>query len=479
MKLSLIFPSWYTEFGTFKHAAKKVSTFPPLNLCIVATMAEQAGWQVQVIDAHIEQLDHAAIMRKVTAFGPDLIGLTATTPYFHNATMLARMLKSGIAAPIMIGGTHVSIVREKAFEDCYDYLVIGECETNFPEFLKAFDKGERFPAVPGIMTRKGEEITYHGDTPLVDDLDKAPLPARHLLPLDKYIMGTLRGRKNYTSIQMSRGCPYSCVFCACDLHGKRLRMRSVKSVIEEIDFVVSRMNVGHIFFIDDTLTVNRKFILELCDEIEKRNLKFTFEGSTRANLWDEQLVKRLRACGLIRISFGLESADPGVRELIKKQVSLESYAEANRLSNRLGIETINSVIIGLPGDTRATIKRTVDYLCSARDLHHITLNIAMPYPGTEMLRMAEAGLHGLKLLERDFARYQRYDSAVMEVNGIGPEELIALQKKALIRIYSCWWRVIPVIKRFGLKTVLLTGLGAVSALFRGLFIGKRSRTSAV
>ncbi len=118
MKLSLIFPSWYGEFGTFKYAAQKVSTFPPLNLCIIATLAEQAGWQVQVIDAHIEQLDHAAIVRKVREFGPDLIGLTATTPFIHTCNHLARMLKECMDAPIMIGGTHVAIVREPAFEDC-------------------------------------------------------------------------------------------------------------------------------------------------------------------------------------------------------------------------------------------------------------------------------------------------------------------------------------------------------------------------
>ncbi len=466
MKLSLIFPSWHNEFGTFKHAAKKVSTFPPLNLCIIATMAEQLGWEVQVIDAHIEQLGNDSMVRKVFEFKPDLIGMTATTPFFYNTTRLARMLKSGLAVPIMVGGTHVSILREKAFEDCYDYLFTGECETIFPAFLKAFAAGERNPPVSGVMMRRGGEIVYYGDAPLADDLDKVPLPARHLLPLDKYYMGTLKGRLNYTSLQMSRGCPFTCVFCACDLHGKRHRLRSVQSVIGEIEYIVNELKIPHIFFIDDTLTINRAFILELCDEIERRKLKFSFEGSTRANLWDEEMVKRLKECGLIRISFGLESADPKVREIIKKHVPLESYAEANRVSNSLGIETINSVIIGLPGDTRESIGRTVDYLCRARDLQHITLNIAMPYPGTELLKMAEAGMHGLTLVEKDFSRYHRYESAVMEVNGISSGELISIQRKALIKIYSCWWRFIPVLKRFGISTILFTGAHVVYSLVR-------------
>ncbi|HAH33119.1 MAG TPA: hypothetical protein DCL44_12475 [Elusimicrobia bacterium] len=466
MKLFLIFPSWFGAFGAFKYAAKKVSNFPPLNLCIVGAIAEQEGWEVQLMDAHIEQLDHSAILQRVMDFKPDLIGLTATTPFFGDATKLACLLKERVGVPIIMGGTHVSILREKAFEPCYDYLFIGECETTFPEFIRRFAKGERSPEVPGVMMRRNGEIVYRGDPPMLEDLDKAPPPARHLLSNDLYFMGTMKGRKLYSSIQMSRGCPFSCVFCASDLHGKRFRQRGLENVMNELELVVRKMGTSHIYFVDDTLTMNREFILAFCDEIERRNLKFTFEGSTRANLWDEEIVKRLKKSGLIRISFGLETTDPVVREIIKKNVPLDSYTESNKLSNILGIETINSVIIGLPGDTRESIKGTVDYLCHARDLLHVTLNIAMPYPGTEMLRMAEKGDHGLKLVERDFSKYQRYESAVMEVNGIHPEELINLQRKALLRIYSCWWRLIPILKRFGAATVIITAFNSVVNLMR-------------
>lgn len=462
MKLSLLFPSWYNQFGGYKYAAKKVSTFPPLNLCLLAAMAEKAGWQIQLIDAHIEELDHQSIVKRVVDFQPDLIGLTATTPFFNDATKLGQMLKHHIDVPIMMGGTHVSICREKSFKECFDYLFIGECEMTFPKFIASFADGDRFPDLPGIMMRHKGEIVYHGDAPFLDDLDKAPLPARHFLPYEKYFLGTLRGKKLYTSVQMSRGCPFSCTFCASDLHGRRVRHRSVDNVMEELELVVKKMGISHIYFVDDTLTLNRKFIMDLCDEIEKRNLYFTFESSTRADLWDEEMAKRLKECGLVRISFGLETADLRVREIIKKNIPLESHVEANSISNKLGIETINSVMMGLPGDTRESIERTIDFLCKSRDLLHVTYNIAVPYPGTEMLKQAESGMHGLKLVERDFSRYHRYGSAVMEVNGISPEELIDLQRKALFRIYACWWRWIPMIKRFGFMVVMLTALNALS-----------------
>lgn len=465
MRLSLLFPSWHEEFGSFSQAAKKVSTFPPLNLCIVAAIAESAGWEVQLIDAHIEQLDHDALVNRVLEYKPDLIGMTATTPFFHGVEAVARILKSKLSVPIMVGGPHASICRVEALLDCFDYLFVGECDLNLLHFLNRFAAGEYAPEIAGIIMRKDGKPIYHGDSEVIATLDESLMPARHLLRNDLYVMGTSEGNKTYTSVQLSRGCPFSCVFCACDIYGKSVRMRSIPQVMEELDLVVNRYGASHIYFVDDTLTFNREYILSLCDEIQNRRLLFTFEGSTRANLWDEELVAKLKKCGLIRISFGFETADEEVRKIIKKEIPLECYKEANRLNSRYGIETINSVMIGLPGETRASIDKTFRYIANAREIHHVTLNIAMPYPGTELKRMADKSEHGLVLLENDFSKYQRYDSAVMSVNGISPDELIRLQKKGLLMIYAKWWRWLPIIKRFGIRAVISTSIQAVKGLF--------------
>lgn len=181
-------------------------------------------------------------------------------------------------------------------------------------------------------------------------------------------------------------------------------------------------------------------------------------------------MKRLKQCGLIRISFGLETTAPKVRKIIKKEVPLESYIKANKLNKKYGIETINSVMLGLPGETLESINNTVDFLCKARDIEHTTYGVAMPYPGTEMYKMALKGEHGLKLVNNDFSAYQRYGSAVMEVNGIKPEEIIALQKRGLIKIYSCWWRIRPMLKRHGLISLISPALNAISSVFVAKFL---------
>ncbi|MFA5191324.1 MAG: radical SAM protein [Verrucomicrobiia bacterium] len=454
MRLALIFPAWCEEFGALSRIAKKIAAFPPLNLGIVGAMAEQAGWEVLLIDAEVEKCSVAEIMRRVRDFAPDLIGMTATTPFFHRVAALAEQLKAEFGTPIIVGGQHVSIVRSDAMLPCFDYLMIGECERVLVEFLQRFSKGERLINLPGVMMKHDGCITFTPPLPPIENLDDTTTPARHLFRNDLYFVGTLQGNKCFTSMQMSRGCPFRCVYCASELHGKQVRRHSLPRMIQELKHIVNVLGIHHIHFMDDTLTLDRVFILNLCYEIEKNGLQFTFEGSTRANLWDEELATRLKTCGLIRISFGLETAVPEILKLIKKDIPLDAYIAANRINNKLGVETINSVMLGLPGDTRETIKHTVDFLCRAKDVDHATYGIAMPYPGTELRTMAERGEHGLKLIEKDFSKLQRYGAAVMEVNGLSPSDLIKLQKEGLRRIYSCWWRWLPMIRRHGIMPLI-------------------------
>ena len=464
MKLTLILPAYTVDYGAFSGVAKSILPLPPLNLCILGALAEKEGWEVQVIDGEIELLSGEGILAKLADFQPDLVGITATTPFFHSVEVVSRLIKEKLDVPIIIGGPHVSIFREKAFLDCFDYVFVGESELVFPQFLREFAEGKRIMSTKGVIMRNGDKTIYNGDAPAPLDLDDVPFPDRSLLKNELYVMSTPEGKKLCSMVQMTRGCPFSCVYCANTLYGNKIRKKSISKVIEELDLVINKFGAQHIYFSDDTLTLDMKYMLDLCDGIEKQNLKFTFEGHTRADRWDEHLARRLKECGLRRISFGLETADPEIRKIIKKQIPLESHTIANKINKKLGIETMTSVMLGLPGETRASIKRTVDYLCKARDIIHVTYGIAIPYPGTDMLRMAENQEHGLKLVDEDFSKYHRYGYSVMQVSDIFPEEMIALQQKGLMRIYSCWWRIIPMIKMHGISRLIPPAIYAVKSL---------------
>ena len=470
MKILFIFPNWTKVFGTFSSVAKRASSFPPLNLALLAAIAETSGYEVRIIDAELESLSDQEILEKVKSFSPDIIGFTATTPIFYIVVNLAYKIKKAFNIPIILGGTHVTIMKESAFKDCFDFLFIGEAEETFPLFLETYKNGRNISSIPGLILKEKTNILFTGMPKPLSDLDIIPFPARHLLKTERYKVGTLQGKKVYTSIMFSRGCPFSCIYCSIKVFGREVRRRSVSNLVSEIESVIRQFDIRHFYFIDDVLTLDRKYIFNLCDEIEKRKLKITFEGSTRASLVDEELIQHLARGGLIRISFGLESADPEILRIIKKDVPLESYVEANRLTNKYDIETINSVMLGLPGETRESIERTISFLRRTREIQHATYSIAMPYPGTEFYDMAKNGEYGLKLHTEDFSKYQRYDSSVLSVNSISPEEFVYLQKIGLLKIYLTPWRIIPMIKRFGMLALIPPLFMCMKSIFNNLFL---------
>lgn len=471
MKVAFVMPHWTSVFGGFSLVAGRVSAFPPLNLAMLAAQVESLGHTALVIDAEIERLTVEETIRRLRDFHPDIVGFTATTPLFQTTSDWALRIKESLGVQTAIGGFHVTLFQEKAFPPHFDFGFLGEADRSFPEFLESFGDCSRYPQITGLMFRSRGEVVSTGMAEPTRDLDALPLPARHLLKTDLYRVGSLRGEHNYTTIMASRGCPFSCVFCTNRISGTTVRRRSVAHVLDEIKSVVESFGVRHFSFVDDVLTLDRTAIMSLARGILASGLTITFEGSTRANLVDDELLGLLKQAGLIRLSFGLETTDAAIRTIIRKEVPLESYAAANRIANKYGIETINSVMLGLPGDTRATMANTIRYLRNSRELKHSTLSIAIPYPGTELYEMARRGEHGLKLLSDDFSRYQRYGSAVMEVNGISPDELLRLQKIGLLKIYAVPWRLVSSLRRVGLRALIVPGVQAVFAYLQERALG--------
>ncbi len=452
MKVCLLYPTWTGSYGLFAHFARRASTWPPLNLALLAAVVEAAGHEVSIIDGEAEQLSLDEMVRTALAKKPDLIGLTATSPFFHLSKAVAEAIKrTAPNIPIAIGGPHITIMKEKAMFPAFDYAFIGEAEQSFPQFLAQYEQGKDIGDVAGLIYWRNGTLVSTGQPADIADLDQFPIPARHLLNMSLYKLGTLRGRLPFTSIQTMRGCPWKCIFCASEaLKTTSVRVRSPRSVVAEIKSVVQQFGIRHFGIVDDVLTLWREHIVEICDLLDREGLAITFEGSTRANQVDETLIARLAKSGLIRLSFGLETVDADMRKTMKKQVPLEHYVRANRICNELGVEALNSVMIGLPGETRDTVRATLQFLRSAREVKQANFAIAVPYPGTEFHEMAVSGTNGLELRTDDFSEYRRYGSAVTKVGDLAPEDLIDLQNEGFVSIYSAPWRWKPMLRKHGL-----------------------------
>jgi radical SAM superfamily enzyme YgiQ (UPF0313 family) len=311
----------------------------------------------------------------------------------------------------------------------------------------------------GILYRDNGKVIFTGDPPRFEDMDSLPLPSRELLKNELYTIGTPVGRKQFTTIYTIWGCPFRCIFCCTGAFlGKKMRKRNPDLVIDEIKHVMKEYGTTHFMFMDDTLTMDRKHIMDICNKLIKENIQITFEGSTRANLLDEELVATLRKAGLVRISFGLEAVNEGIRKTMRKEVPLKAYIESNKLTNKYGIETLNSCMIGLPGETHETLEQTLDFLSTQDEIKQANLSIAVPYPGTELYKMAKAGQHGLKLMTEDWSKYRRYNAAVMTVGDLTPKDLIEMQNYGFLTIYTAPWRLKPMLRRSGWKSLVLMSI---------------------
>lgn len=459
MKILLIFPRWTNVFGIFGHWSRTAAPIPPLGLTMIAALAEKEGHEVCIIDAEAEQLSTEDVIRRAKDFNPNIIGLTGTTPFFHITKELAANIKKEMPEKIVVvGGSHITILKQEVFDACFDYGFVGEADVSWVEFLKEMSSyNPDFFKIKGMIFRKNGEMVFTGSPDFIVKMDDLPIPSRHLLNPNLYKMGTRQGTRKCTSLMTVRGCPFSCIYCSTEIFGKKVRKRSPELVIKEIQKIVEQ-GYTHLMLLDDTATIDKRHFMDICNLIISNNIKITWEISTRANLVDEELMSTMKKAGVIRIFFGLEVVNERIREIIHKNIPMESYKIANLLGKKYNIETCNNCMIGLPGETRETIQETIDYLKNAREITQSNINIVVPYPGTELYRMAKNKEMELELITDDFSKYRRFNTAVMKVGSLSPQDLVEIQNKAYISTYFLPWRLYPMLKRSGVKSLLLITL---------------------
>lgn len=480
MKILLIQPPWGETYGSFKQAAKIGNAFPPLGLCYLSAVLKKEGNQTKIIDAEMENLSIFETAIKAKRFKPDLIGLTATSPIFHLACKLAEEIKKILPqVPLVIGGPHMTVLKEKVFTDAkiFDFGVYGEGEITIVELVRSIkQKHFSVKSVKGLIYRdKKGKVIVNPPRPLMEDLDNLPFPDRKALDLNRYFWSVPhKGIVKFTTLMTTRGCPFNCIFCSTHtVFGKKIRERSVDNVLDEIEYLVKKLKIRHFTFIDDTLTVNRQRIMSICQGIIKRKLNVTWEGWTRAHTVDKELLELMHQAGFIRVSFGIESGDPEILKIIKKGVTLTQIENAYKIAKEVGLETRGSVMLGHPFETKETALRTLEFIKNLKNCDQMYINITTPYPGTELYDMTSKHIGGINLLTNDFSKYKRYGDAVIEVNDLSRDDLINLQRKGFRMFYFSPRRIIYNLRRAGIKAAVVNSVAFMKGVILGQYQNRR------
>lgn len=377
MKISLINPSNNTSYPQ-----------PPMGLALIAAVLEKDAHQVSIIDANALGLRAESISGYIN--GADAIGITAMTPSMAEAIKIAlRLKKTHPDVPVILGGAHATLMPEETLKAApqIDMVVRGEGEKTIIDLLKALQAKTSLDGITGINYRKDGLIVSNPPCSSFVELDSQPFLAYHLLPLARYKPHPPHGRSQpFAALITSRGCPFKCSYCSKPVFGYKFRSQSPERVVEEIIYYKKRFGVKEIAFYDDVFTLNKKRVYEIAEIMISKNLKIHWTCETRVDLVDRELLQHMKDAGCYSVSYGIESASQEILDIINKNVTTEQMEEAVHSTRDVGLQTVGYFMVGSPGETAESIKKTIALAKKLR-LDYAQFSIATPFPGTEFYRL--------------------------------------------------------------------------------------------
>ncbi|HZO08876.1 MAG TPA: radical SAM protein [Myxococcota bacterium] len=410
MRVLLVNPSY-----PFEEFPRLLVTLPYL-----ASALRAEGHEVEILDLLLARTTRAKVEARMQRFRPELVGITSVTLNHHIASRIATWVREcDPRVPIAMGGPHVSFEIDGSFRDlpALDFIGIGEGEHTMVELARALGGRMDLRDVRGLAFRDGDAIVRTPARPLEDDLDELPTPARDLVPLARYL-----AFDSHASVVTSRGCPYECVFCSAPAWtGRKVRYRTPSLCVDEMEDL-ARLGFTEITIEDDLFTLYRKHFLAVCGELERRNTGLRWNAFSRVDTINPEIVATMARAGCQAICFGVESGSQELLDVAKKNSDLAKVREAMRMAQGAGITALASFIIGLPGETEATLRQTVAFAESLREEFGALygFHILAPFPGTEVRDRAEE--YGLEILTSDWTRYDA-NHVVTRTPGASPEAI--------------------------------------------------------
>lgn len=360
---------------------------PPLGLAWLAAVLETKGYRVTILDALAEGLSWQALSARVHTLKPDVLGISTMTPVKDLAYRAASLLRP-LVKHIVLGGPHPTAVGALALEECpdLDSLILGEGEETLPLLLETlvgggFDALSHCAPIPGVVTRQWE-----GGAGIQPDPECLPFPARRLLPNHRYRY-PLATHARVTSLITSRGCPWHCTFCDQSVTGRKWRARSPEHVLDELR-QIEQEGFRYVCIYDDNFTLDPDRVARLCEGMLRQGLKLDWKCEARVDGVSRELLQLMRRAGCRTIAYGLETANPEGLAALRKDSSVAEAEAAFRWTRRAGIEILAYVLLGIPGETPALARNTLDF-CRREGVHYVQFSTLSAIPGTALYAEAQ------------------------------------------------------------------------------------------
>lgn len=442
MKILLIEPFQTPEerWGSFKHAK---GYFPPLGLISIKNYLISKGWDTVFIETQFENFDKVVFEKMLLSKQFDVIGVSAMTNSVFSAYKTIDFCKKILpGAKTVIGGPHASILPQRTMQECpnIDFLVAGEGELTLDELTSVIkDKSGQFHKIDGLFWRKDGKITGNPPRAFIPDLDILPEDFYRNIDISGYTPSPHQySRLPQLSFVTQRGCPFNCSFCQVSaILGRKIRRHSPMRVIKEIELMIKHHGIKGLFFQDSTFTNDRKYTVTLLTEMINCNFKLKWLASTRVDCVDDELLELMRKSGCWEIEYGIESANPESLQALNqsKNISPEKIRKIIKTTAKLGIASLGTFIIGLPGEDEQMVRKTIDFAKSL-DLHSALFFLPMPYPNSVLWEQCRQS-GGLRedAPWNDYIQVD-YKNPVYVNPKIGKKRLLELYNSAFSEFYT-------------------------------------------
>lgn len=440
------------DFGAEK---VRIGVVPPLGLAYIGVILEKNDFEVKILDCVVEGslegasykgnqirygLSDEEIKKEIREYSPDLVGVSClVSAKVYDMLNVCKLAKE--VNPEMItatGGAHpTTAFREVLKDENLDFAVLGEADYSALDLINALNGKGDLSKIDGLAYRENQKIKVNPKTKFIENLDELPLPARHLLKMEKYIKTSSPHsgikRQPFTSMISSRGCPFRCHFCVIRyLWGGIARFRSPENVLLEMEYLIKNYGIREIHFEDDNLTTNKERAKAIFNGIIKKGWDLTLNSPSGLSVaaLDEELLCLMKKAGYYSISFAIESGDKEVLKLMHKPMDLEKAKRLIKTARRLGLKTKGFFILGYPGETKEQMQRTVDFAAQA-NLDWVIFFIATPICGSELEKLCrEKGY----LIDGKLDYVRQFYISNIQTPEFTPEYVENLREKANLEI---------------------------------------------
>lgn len=367
----------------------------PLGLIALATVLHQSGIDSEIMDSNAVGTDplFREVAEAIMATDPDVIGFSTLCHNYHTVLRLARQCKEiKPEVQVILGGRQASLVASETVTrfSQVDLVVRGECEQTIVDLMQLLPYRQALRDFPGLTFMDGNRLIVNPLPEILQDLDSLPLPDYGLFPDSK--------SQETMTIEVGRGCPYHCIFCATNKFlGNRVRVRSPQNLVRLLKNIIQEFGIRKFAFVHELFAVSRSWLLEFLRTLELENLNISWYCTTRIDRLDEDLLEKMTAHGCTMVAMGVETGSPRLQRLIRKNLRVDGVVSAVRQLKKKEMGFLANFVTGFPEETMEDLVQTIMLRTALRyeqpsGRNPVGLNLLVPFKGSQLYDQKENSL---------------------------------------------------------------------------------------